>query len=125
MQKKNYAKNIFKARKVKKLTQKQLSEELGCPVSTISSWENSLFKPAESHLSKLSILLELTVEELVDESLVDDKKEKYVSILPAKLDIEESSGQLAALIQGFSLLSERDRHEILEIIKIKIASQHI
>jgi transcriptional regulator with XRE-family HTH domain len=125
MQKRNYAKNIFEARKVKQLTQKQLSEELGCPVSTISSWENSLFKPAEAHLSKLSILLELTVEELVDESLVDDKKERHMSILPAKLDIEESSSQLAALIQGFSLLSERDKHEILEIIKIKIASQHI
>ncbi|MCA5014392.1 MULTISPECIES: helix-turn-helix domain-containing protein [unclassified Enterococcus] len=125
MQKKNYAKNIFKARKVKQLTQKQLSEELSCPVSTISSWENSLFKPAEVHLPKLTGLLDLTIEELVDESLVDDKKEKHVSILPAKLDIEESSSQLAALIQGFSLLSERDRHEILEIIKIKIASQHI
>lgn len=125
MQKKNYAKNIFKARKVKQLTQKQLSEELGCPVSTISSWENSLFKPAEAHISKLSILLDLTVEELVDESLVDDKEERHMSILPAKLDIEESSSQLATLIQGFSLLSERDRHEILEIIKIKIASQHI
>ncbi|EHH1632741.1 helix-turn-helix domain-containing protein [Enterococcus faecalis] len=125
MQKKNYAKNIFKARKVKQLTQKQLSEELSCPVSTISSWENSLFKPAEVHLSKLTELLDLTIEELVDESLVDDKKEKHMSILPAKLDIEESSSQLATLIQGFSLLSERDRHEILEIIKIKIASQHI
>lgn len=53
---------IKDARKLKKLTQAQVAEELGVTTSAVSQWEQGATEPSISNLEKLSRLLDVTFE---------------------------------------------------------------
>ena len=56
--------NIKAARLARGLTQKQVADYLSLPFQNISAWERSQASPALKHLSRLSKLLCVTVDQL-------------------------------------------------------------
>jgi transcriptional regulator with XRE-family HTH domain len=62
---------ISELRKEKKLTQKELAEELGVTDKAVSKWERGLSYPDISLLSKLSHVLGVTTSELLNGQKAD------------------------------------------------------
>ena len=73
---------IFKLRKEKNLTQKQLAEKLNVTNKAISKWERGLGAPDVSLLRQLSEILEISVNELLlgekIDSLTKDQSDKVL-----------------------------------------------
>jgi len=80
--------NIKKARKTAKLTQKQLSEKINKGFSTVQKYELGLFIPPISVIKEISIALNVSVEELLnDGDLPWEKKGAQINDLDKMLDI--------------------------------------
>ena len=62
---------ISELRKEKKLTQKDLAEQLGVTDKAVSKWERGLSCPDISLLSKLSQALDITINELLNGEKAD------------------------------------------------------
>ena len=58
--------NLNRFRKQKKLSQKELAGKLEVGVTTISNWETGVSQPSIEHLLKLSQILEVTVDQLIE-----------------------------------------------------------
>jgi transcriptional regulator with XRE-family HTH domain len=79
---------ISELRKEKKLTQKELAEQLGVTDKAVSKWERGLSYPDISLLSKLSRILGVTTSELLN-------NEKAQSSAPGVDDLVEATLQYA------------------------------
>lgn len=62
--------NIRKYRKLKGLTQKELALSIGLTAPTITKYENNSLKPDIQTLIKISTTLGITLQQLVDVSLI-------------------------------------------------------
>ena len=58
-------KNIQKFRKIKNITQEELAESLCVTRQAVSNWETNKTQPDIDMLTKLSVVLEVSVEELI------------------------------------------------------------
>ena len=64
---------ILKKRKEKNLTQEQLAEKLGVSSKTVSKWETGKCMPDYSVVKSLCEELEITVAELMDGEVLEEK----------------------------------------------------
>lgn len=75
---KTFGEFLTEKRKEKKLTQKELSKMLYVSESTISKWEKNVAHPDISMLPKLSEILGVSVDELVNSSVDEKSREEKV-----------------------------------------------
>ena len=61
-----FCENLKKLRTVNKLSQKQIAEKLGIPVSTYANWEQGRRMPSISEIYKLLSVFEIDANELFD-----------------------------------------------------------
>ena len=104
---------IFKLRKEKNLTQKQLAEKLNVTNKAISKWERGLGAPDVSLLRQLSEILEISVNELLlgekIDSLTKDQSDKV--LVESVISYQEDGIKKTYLFYLLSLI-----HEIHQII---------
>lgn len=62
--KENIQKNLIFYRKMRKITQKQLSDQLGIGVSTVSGWERGAYTPDIDTLFVICNILEVTLNDM-------------------------------------------------------------
>ena len=60
-----FAERLKEKRKNKKLTQKELAEQLGIKQNTYSDWERGKTQPNLDYLTKLANILETTTDDLL------------------------------------------------------------
>lgn len=65
MGKKHIQQKLVDARKNRGFTQKYIANYLGVQKSTVCNWEKSVSKPRGEHAKKLSILLDLPLEDII------------------------------------------------------------
>lgn len=68
--------NIKLARETKGMTQQQLADRLHVVRQTVSKWEKNLSVPDADLLKEISILLDVDVRTLLDETYTEDECEK-------------------------------------------------
>ncbi len=61
-----FAKNLKTIRTFNKLSQKQVADKLGVPVSTYANWEQSRRMPSINEIYKLLKVFEIDANELFD-----------------------------------------------------------
>lgn len=71
----NFGNLLYKLRTNSNLTQKELAERLGVTNKAISKWENGSAKPTTDTLKKISILFNISIEELLQVKEKGTKKE--------------------------------------------------
>lgn len=71
----NFGNLLYELRTKANLTQKELAEKLGVTNKAISKWENGSAKPTTDTLKKISILFNISIEELLQIKEKDEKKE--------------------------------------------------
>lgn len=105
---------IAHKRKEKNLTQEQLAEKLGVSNKTISKWENGKCMPDYGIVKSLCEELEITVAELMDGEVKEDKsmraydEEQIVDLLRRTQELEKQKNMLLGIIlmvMGIALLS--------------------
>ena len=94
-------KNLIIARNRKGWTQKDLSENVGFSVDTISRWERGERSPKLEDLKKIARVLDITLDELTEEVKV------YGRVTPIKLEIEP----FAAVVGLAMELAENSTHD--------------
>ena len=90
--------NIKAARLARGLTQKQVADYLSLPFQNVSAWERSQASPALKHLSRLSKLLGVTVDQL-------------------------TRGRLAPVDSAAGLRSKNQEEQLARIIRDEITRQ--
>ena len=91
---------IAHKRKEKNLTQEQLAEKLGVSNKTISKWENGKCMPDYGIVKSLCEELEITVAELMDGEVKEDKsmraydEEQIVDLLRRTQELEKQKNML-------------------------------
>lgn len=61
-----FCKNLKEARKLRNLTQKEVARELGFVESCYANWEQGRSEPSIEMLRKLSAILSVGLDELID-----------------------------------------------------------
>lgn len=61
-----FCKNLKEARKLRNLTQKEVARELGVIESCYANWEQGRSEPSIEMLRKLSAILSVGLDELID-----------------------------------------------------------
>lgn len=79
MKENNIGKIISKIRKEKGLTQQQLGDIIGVSSKTISKWECGNGLPDITFLKKISEILGLTIEELLEGKMKDNKEQNITT----------------------------------------------
>ena len=82
---------ISELRKEKKLTQKDLAEQLGVTDKAVSKWERGLSCPDISLLSKLSQALDVTINELLNGEKADTSTPEVDAIVEATLQYADTT----------------------------------
>ena len=72
--------NILKLRKKNGLSQEQLGEKTNVTRQTISNWELGETAPNPEQLKLLSQALNISIDELVDNNITGEIKEKIINI---------------------------------------------
>lgn len=70
---KNFSKNLKKQRTELGLTQKELAEKIGITAKTIQNYENNKTIPTPALMEEISIALNVSPEEMIDNSELNDK----------------------------------------------------
>lgn len=70
---KNFSKNLKKQRTELGLTQKELAEKIGITAKTIQNYENNKTIPTPALMEEISIALNVSLEEMIDNSELNDK----------------------------------------------------
>lgn len=70
---KNFSKNLKKQRTKLGLTQKELAEKIGITAKTIQNYENNKTIPTPALMEEISIALNVSLEEMIDNSELNDK----------------------------------------------------
>lgn len=95
---------IAHKRKEKNLTQEQLAEKLGVSNKTISKWENGKCMPDYSVVKILCEELEITVAELMDGEVKEEKsmraydEDQIVDLLRRTQELEKQKNMLFGII---------------------------
>lgn len=76
-----FASNLSNQRKKRTITQEQLAELTGISIKTLSNYESGVTQPNIESLKKISIALNITIEDLIDAS---NPTPKYLSVEKAK-----------------------------------------
>lgn len=63
-----FAENLKSLRRIHGLTQAQLASEIGTSQGAIYFWEKGINTPSFAYLKKMSIIFNITVEELIDDN---------------------------------------------------------
>ena len=82
---------ISELRKEKKLTQKELAEQLGVTDKAVSKWERGLSCPDISLLSKLSHILGITISELLNGEKAGSSTPEVNAIVEATLQYADTA----------------------------------
>ncbi|OPX92050.1 MAG: transcriptional repressor DicA [Pelotomaculum sp. PtaB.Bin104] len=82
---------IFELRRGKKLTQKELAEQLGVTDKAVSKWERGLSCPDISLLSKLSHVLGVTTSELLNGEKAEPSAPEVDAIVEATLQYADTA----------------------------------
>ncbi len=82
---------ISELRKEKKLTQKELAEQLGVTDKAVSKWERGLSCPDISLLSKLSTVLGITTTELLNGEKAESSSPEINAIVDATLQYADTT----------------------------------
>ncbi|MGM9884540.1 helix-turn-helix domain-containing protein [Streptococcus hyointestinalis] len=85
----SFTTKLKQLRKQKKLTQKEIAEQIGIKQNTYSDWETGRTQPNLDYLSKLAHILDTTTDELLGRQVIDvtDKtEEERKAILYDKLE---------------------------------------
>lgn len=90
-------------RKELNLTQKKLSIMTGIPITTISDYEKNKYEPNATNILKISNAIECTISWLICGKI------ENTEISTIELDI----------ISMFGTLDERDKEDIIDILKMK------
>ena len=91
-------------RKQKNLTQEQLAEKLGVSNKTISKWETGKYMPDYSIVKSLCEELEVTVAELMDGEISDEKSvrtyddEQILDLLRRTQELEKQKNMLYGIM---------------------------
>lgn len=85
------ARFISELRKEKKLTQKELAEQLGVTDKAVSKWERGLSCPDISLLSKLSRLLGITTSELLNGEKAEPSAPEVDTIVETTLQYADTA----------------------------------
>lgn len=72
----NLGEKILKLRKQKRLSQETLAEQIGVSRQTISNWELNITSPNVEQLKKLSSVLNVSADELLDNNVKEILTEK-------------------------------------------------
>ena len=105
---------IAHKRKEKHLTQEQLAEKLGVSNKTISKWENGKCMPDYAVVKSLCEELEITVAELMDGEVKEDKsmraydEDQIMDLLRRTQELEKQKNMLFGIIlivMGIALLA--------------------
>lgn len=70
--------NIYKNRKKKNLSQKQLAEKIGVSEHMVADWESDIKVPDLENLKKLAILLEFSIDSILE---IDEDKFSWLIIV--------------------------------------------
>ena len=95
---------IAQKRKEKNLTQEQLAEKLGVSNKTISKWENGKCMPDYAVVKSLCEELEITVAELMDGEVKEDKsmraydEDQIMDLLRRTQELEKQKNMLFGII---------------------------
>ena len=95
---------IAHKRKEKNLTQEQLAEKLGVSNKTISKWENGKCMPDYAVVKSLCEELEITVAELMDGEVKEDKsmraydEDQIMDLLRRTQELEKQKNMLFGII---------------------------
>lgn len=85
MEQKKIGQIISTKRKEKNLTQQELADILGVSPKTISKWETGNGLPDITFLKKISEILEITIEELLDGKIKEKEPKEDTSTTPNKI----------------------------------------
>lgn len=104
---------IKKARKEKKLTQKELGDLLGRTQRTIQAYEKDEVIPPLNILDKISNILDISMSNLINGKTLDEKKENIEKI-PSydEFDLEKFALNLNI---DYSKIDEKSKEEIKEV----------
>lgn len=58
---------LYNARRLKDLSQKQLADMFNVTMQTIRNWETGIAKPSVSNLIKLSKILDVTLDDIMND----------------------------------------------------------
>lgn len=95
----DFAKNLRKLRKQKKLSQQKLGAMLGYGCTAVTNYESGRNTPSLEDLMKLATIFEVTLDELAG--------------FPSKAKRSEQEEQL---LQDFRNLNEREQEFVLKLI---------
>lgn len=127
---KQFAITIREARKQKGLSQKQLAKKIQCPPTTLAGWEQGKFVPNERFRHCLAEVLEVSIEQLIDTRENTEDTLKTMVLEQAKQissfeEVDETieSEQLSDLIKGYWILNDKERFQLIEMMKVLISSR--
>lgn len=127
---KQFSVNIREARKKKGLSQHQVAKDIQCPPTTFAGWEQGKFIPNKQYHLALSNVLDLSIDQLTDtnehnEATLNELVLEQVKQIDNFEQIEETiaSEQLSDLIKGYWILSEKERYQLIEVMKVLISSR--
>ena len=89
---------IYDLRKAKQMSQKELADEVGVSVQTVSKWENHICMPDIAMLPDLAGVFRVTVDELL--GLAPLAGEEYIPVRSGEKDYWESGLRLRIRLYG-------------------------
>ncbi|MBR5228191.1 MAG: helix-turn-helix transcriptional regulator [Clostridia bacterium] len=93
-----FEEKFIKLRKEKGFSQEELAEKLNVTRQTISKWELGQTKPDMDKIKEISALFEISVENLINDSMEAEKGSKIENKKPRRAIIYVFGGLLVALI---------------------------
>ena len=93
---------IFELMKEKNLTQKEFSKRAHIPESTVSDWKKKGNTPSAEKLVDIANALQISINELLGESVVESSREDYVL-----------NGEEKTLLEMYRALPEKQKKRCL------------
>ena len=107
------AMNYYKT--LRKKNNKEISDALQLPATTISAWNTGRHLPDMNRLQKLATYLDAPIEQFFNFTL-ENIPDKDIQELHARIDTD---GELVRFLKSFLKLSEENKH-IITVLTLKI-----
>jgi len=105
-----FEEKLMKLRKEKVLSQEELAEKLNVTRQTISKWELGQSKPDMDKLKEMSVLFEVPIENLINDTM-DVEKNKVVTKKPRKAILYVFVALLVALLVALAFTIGANKEE--------------